>query len=150
MQLLSWMKTAALPISTLAITAGMSADFHEVLTAASLPYPLLVTAARSCLESLPLSVDKTLRIKAAHSLSAAMQCIWPDSRRYEAKGDLLPLKQAIAEAQDASMDPDAIVKMQLTLATMCCSITYPKPTDYFGDYVNKDMQHVEIFEPVYR
>ena len=143
MQLLSWIESAALPISTLAITAGMSAEFHEVLTAASLPYPLLVAAARSCLESLPLSVDKTLRIKAAHSLSAAMQCIWPDSRRYEAKGDLLSLKQAIAEAQDASMDPDAIVKMQLTLATMSCSVQ-------FGRHTDKNMQHVEMFEPVYR
>ena len=150
LQLLLWMKTAALPVSTLAVTAGLSADFHEVLTAASLPYPLLVSAARSCSGSLPLSVDKSLRIKAVHSLSRAVHCIWPNCLRYEAMGDVLPLKQAIAEAQEASMDSAAILNMQSTMATMYSGRDSSNGWMDGSQYILKALQHRETFEPVYR
>lgn len=105
-----------------------------------------MAAAHSCLESLPLSVDKSLRIKAAHSLFRAEQCIWPNRQRYEAKGDVLLLEQAIAEAQEASLDPAAIVHMQLTMATILhCSV------DCFeSEHIHRIMQLGETLEPVYR
>ena len=140
------MKTAALPVSTLAMTAGLSADFHEVLTAASLPYPLLVAAARSCMDSLPLSLDKSVRIKAVHSFSRAVQCSWPGWVRDEAEGDVLLLNQAIAEAQAASLDPAVIVNMQLTMATM--SVWSSGDSDVYCS--SNNMQHMEILQPLYR
>ncbi|KAL0051647.1 hypothetical protein WJX82_011174 [Trebouxia sp. C0006] len=77
LQLLSWMKDVTLPVSTLVLTAGLSANFGEVLTAASLPYRLLLAAASSCLQSLPALTDAKVRITAMHSLAWAKQVPWP-------------------------------------------------------------------------
>lgn len=120
LQLLSWMKDVTLPVSTLVLTAGLSANFGEVLTAASLPYRLLLAAASSCLQSLPALTDAKVRITAMHSLAWAKQVPWPGNQcECPATLDEIRLfSKAVTEGQQAFMPNESILSMQFTLVTM--------------------------------
>ena len=103
------------------LTAGLSADFGEVLTAANIPYLLLVAAARSCLQCLPSSNSTEVRIRARHSLVSAQLVPWPSDINAiycEDDAQLHAFSADIAEGQRASLTPQLILDMQLTLAAM--------------------------------
>ena len=136
MQLLLWMQNSVLPVNAISIMSGLSADFGEVLSAASIPYPLLLSAARSCLESLPALADAAVRIKAKHSLACArMACLRPAdiTRSYGDKQSCLSDEElhlfnaVVDEAKRASLCPQTIISMQLTLAVMISNAMPPEP-----------------------
>ncbi len=113
-------RIVTLPVSTLVLTAGLSANFGEVLTAASLPYRLLLAAASSCLQSLPALTDAKVQITAMHSLAWAKQVPWPGNHcECPATLDEIRLfSKAITEGQQAFMPNESILSMQFTLVTM--------------------------------
>ena len=103
------------------LTAGLSADFGEALTAANIPYLLLVAAARSCLQCLSSSNSTEVRIRARHSLVSAQLVPWPTENNHIYCIDdaqLHTFSADIAEGQRASLAPKLILDMQLTLAEM--------------------------------
>lgn len=131
MQLLLWMQSAVLPVNAIAL---ISADFGDVLTAASIPYPLLLSAARNCLESLPALADTAVRIKAKHSLACArMACLRPadvtsfygDKQSCVSDEELHLFNAVVDEAKRASLSPQTILSM--TLAVMISNAKPPEP-----------------------
>jgi hypothetical protein len=128
------LKQATLPVTTITLCAGLFADYNEVLSAASLPYPLLVAVASSCLCSLEGLKEPLFRIRAAHSLAEAIRIDWIVNvacHHLETYGvgreirgvdegqveDVMSrLQTAIHEAKECDLATRFLPEMQLTLA----------------------------------